>query len=101
MVVHTFCSWKKVSNERREGGRALPRRMLSTISFSGQGRSKSATETMSVQAIATTKFHFSAARLRVTIFRNLVFNGASVQHCLSGAEELRQLLQRGCANASD
>src|SRR3569832_2869577 len=75
--------------------------MLSTISFSGHGRSRSATATMSVQAIATTKLHCSAVRLPVTILRNLVFTNSSVQNCLGCEQQLGQLLQCRGSDSSD
>src|SRR5690348_13317934 len=88
-MVQTLSFVKYVSSERREGGNDLPSRTLSMISFSGHGRSRSATATIKVQSIASTKFHFSAPRLRLTMLWNLVRNGTSVEHCGRSRQDFR------------
>src|SRR6185369_6562536 len=92
-VAHVLSALKKPSNVRSEGGRLLPSRMLSMISFKGHGRSRSVTATINVQMIASTKFHFSALRLRMMMLRNLVFTNPSIEHGFSDSQELRQFLQ--------
>src|SRR5690242_19075307 len=92
-MVHTLSLTKKVSSERSDGGSALPSNTLSMISFNGHGRSRSATATINVQNIASTKFHFSALRLRLRRLWNLVRTDASVENSFRGREEFWQFLQ--------
>src|SRR5690349_9636407 len=92
-MVQTFSLTKNDSSERSDGGSALPSKTLSMISFNGHGRSRSVTATISVQSIASTKFHFSVLRLRLTRWWNLVRTNSSVEHSFRGPQDVRQSFQ--------